>query len=196
MADTARRAAPALDPAKELLALQALKDSIADAAKDDPDLLLDMAEGETNIMELIDKVLEADLVDQGLLDGLANVKAIVKLREERFEMRIKTRRALLEQALFILERKKLERPTATISITERKPTITVTDESEIPSEYFRTPDPVLNKKALNEAYAALIEKQAVETMTATAEGREPVQFPMIPGCAVNNGSASISIRRK
>ena len=196
MADTARRAAPALDPAKELLALQALKDSIADAAKDDPDLLLDMAEGETNVLELIDMVLEADLVDQGLLDGLANVKAIVKLREERFEMRMKTRRALLEQALFILERKKLERPTATISITERKPTITVTDESEIPSEYFRTPDPVLNKKALNEAYAALLEKQAVETMTATAEGREPVQFPMIPGCAVNNGNASIAIRRK
>ena len=196
MADTARRAAPALDPAKELLALQALKDSIADAAKDDPDLLLDMAEGETNVLELIDMVLEADLVDQGLLDGLANVKAIVKLREERFEMRMKTRRALLEQALFILEWKKLERPTATISITERKPTITVTDESEIPSEYFRTPDPVLNKKALNEAYAALLEKQAVETMTATAEGREPVQFPMIPGCAVNNGNASIAIRRK
>lgn len=196
MADTARRAAPALDPAKELLALQALKDSIADAAKDDPDLLLDMAEGETNIMELIDKVLEADLVDQGLLDGLANVKAIVKLREERFEMRMKTRRGLLEQALFILERKKLERPTATISITERKPTVTVTDESEVPSEYFRTPDPVLNKKALNDAYAALLEKQAVETMTATAEGREPVQFPMIPGCVVNNGNASITIRRK
>jgi hypothetical protein len=195
MADTARRAAPALDPGKELQALTLLKESIADACKDDPDLLLDMAEGETSIMDVIDKLLEADLVDQGLVEGLANVKAIVKLREERFEMRIKTRRTILEQALLLLERKKLERPTATVTMTERAPTVEVDDESAVPSAYFKT-KLSLDKKALNDAYKALLAKQDAEIATAKSEGREPEFFPMIEGCRVTNGSVSLTVRRK
>jgi len=162
------------DLSREVLAAQTLKEGIAAACAEDDTLLLDMIEGETGLLETFDALLLADLADAGQLEGLAGAVKILQERKERFDHRIKMRRALIERAMAILEIKKIERPTATISLTTRKGTGEVEDEAAIPSEFFDT-KPQLNKKRLNEALEA---------------GRD------IPGARLSNGSQSLMVRRK
>lgn len=136
----------------ELRALEALKLAIeADHNLQlDPEFLSDLAEGQTNLFEAIDVLLHDDLHDRALIEGLKFVLTDMEARKQRLDDRIETRRALFEQALMILERRTIERPTATISLAARPPTLTVTDESQIPSHFFRA-KPVLDRKALREA---------------------------------------------
>lgn len=165
----------------EIEALERLKFSIEEAAKDDPELLLDMAEGETNILDVIDAMLEGDLVDTGLDLGLKHAEEIISVRKERLKKRIATRRALLEQALMLLERDKLERPTATVTLAKRKPVVEVVDESLVPSWFFVPGPPKLDKKAL----------------TAEMETRrEQPESEPIPGVQWTNGTISLTVRRR
>jgi hypothetical protein len=155
-------------------ALEALKAALALEIENDPDFLLDLAEGETSLLEILDAMLEADAMDEGLIDGAAVAAAKMADRKERFTKRRAARRVIIEQALVILERNKLERPCATVSMANRAPQVIVTDESALPSQFFKSV-PTLDKKALK---AALDAGEAV------------------PGATLSNGSASLTIRRR
>lgn len=158
----------------ELRAAEVLKASLADALALDADLLLDTIEGETGLLETLDAILLAELADAANIEALDAAIGTLKARQQRIEVRQATRRALIEQAMMLLERKKLERPGATITMAERAPSVKVDDESAIPSRFFTT-KPVLDKKALNEAVKA---------------GED------VPGASLTNGSVSLTIRRK
>lgn len=170
MADSA----PLLDPTREMQALEALKSALASEIANDPDFLLDLAEGETSLLEILDAMLEADAMDEGLIEGAAAAAASIAERKERFAKRRAARRVIIEQALVILERNKLERPCATISMANRAPQVIVTDESALPSKFFKS-EPKLDKKALKEALDA---------------GEQ------VPGATLSNGSQSLTIRRR
>jgi hypothetical protein len=163
-----------LETSAALRAAEVLKTSLAAALQADPDLLLDMIEGETDLLETVDALLLAELADAAGIEALDGAIGVLKGRQQRLEARQATRRALLEQALMLLERKKLERPTATISLTERAPAVRVDDESAIPARFFVN-KPTLDKKALNEAVKA---------------GED------VPGVSMSNGSVSLTVRRK
>jgi hypothetical protein len=165
--------AEAINPHNELRAAEILKASLGDLAKFDDQLLLDTIEGETSLFEMVDALLLADLADDALVDAVAKAKSTLDGRAKAIEARQISRRALLEQAMMVLEQKTLRRPTATLSLAERKPKVIVTDESEVPSRFFKTV-PVLDKKAV----------------TAAVEAGEEV-----PGTALSNATVSISIRR-
>ncbi|NDC57956.1 MAG: hypothetical protein EBZ50_03815 [Alphaproteobacteria bacterium] len=169
MADTLEYQANA-----ELRAAEMLKASLADALALDPDLLLDTLEGETGILEIVDELLLAELADAAHVEALKDAKATLDARKQRFEARQATRRALIEQAMMLLERKKLERPTATLSLSERAPSVKVEDESAIPSKFFTT-KPVLDLAAVKDAVKA---------------GED------VPGAVLTNGSVSLTIRRR
>jgi hypothetical protein len=83
----------------------------------------------------------------------------------------------MEQAMIITEQEKFNLPTATIFLTKRKPNIVIDSEAEIPAAFWTIPkvEPKLDKKALKEALEADEE---------------------IPGAHLDNGSISLSIRRK
>ena len=166
------------DLAREARALEALKIAIA-ADPDieltlDPDFLSDLAEGQTNLFEAIDMLLHDDLGDRALIEGLKFVLTDLEARKTRLEARIEHRRALFEQALLILERKSLERPTATITLSARAQALVITDESLIPSTFFRA-KPTLDRKAL---------KDALE------RGEAPT------GAYLSNGPMTLTIRRR
>lgn len=163
-----------LDPDREMKALEALKAALAVEIANDPDFLLDLAEGQTSLLETLDALLEADAVDEGLLEGVTAAAARVADRKDRFAKRRAARRAIVEQALVILERNKLERPCATISLAARAPQLVITDESALPSKFFKS-EPKLDKKALKEALDA---------------GED------VPGATLSNGSQSLTIRRR
>ena len=169
MADTLDHAAR-----NELQAAEKLKASLADALALDPDLLLDTMEGETSLLDIVDALLLSELADAAHVEALKEAKSTLDARKQRYEARQATRRALIEQAMMLLERKKLERPTATLSLSERAPTVKVEDESAIPSRFF-TSKPVLDLVAV---------KDAVKS------GED------VPGAILTNGSVSLTIRRR
>lgn len=164
-----------LDPAREADALAALLSDYRDMIAGDPDFALDLAEGETNAFEVIDALLAADALDAELCDGAKKAIDTIEFRVERFGARIKARRAMIERFLLILEQKKLERPSATITLAERGPVCEIEDESAVPSKFFVATAPKLDKKAVKAALDA---------------GED------VPGARLSNGSISLTVRRK
>jgi hypothetical protein len=141
---------------------------------EDPDLMLLLAEGETSLLETLDFMLEADLFDEGLLHGLKAQKDTLAVRLHRIEERRQSRRAILEQALLLMQRKSLERPIATLSLSDRPPTLIVEEEAQIPSRFFDL-KPMLNRRLTKEALTS---------------GEE------VPGARLSNGSISLTVRRR
>lgn len=181
---------------REAAALEALLADFRDMLAEDPDFALDLAEGQTNALEIIDALVIADGLDAELIAGAKVAKATIEHRVDRFKARIERRRAIIERFLLIMDQKKLERPAATLSLANRKVTVEVSDESAIPSQFFTTPAPVLDKKKLNEAVSAIMAARDAEVAAARAENREPI-LPALPeGVLLGNGGQSLTIRRK
>lgn len=182
---------------KEALALEALLADFKDLLADDPDFALDLAEGQTNSLEIIDALLVADGLDAELCVGAKAAKATIEARVERFKHRIERRRTIIERFLIIMEQKKLERPAATISLANRKLSVEVIDESALAAEFFTTPAPVVDKKKLNDRVAEIMKARAEAIERAKAEGLTAPDLPTLPdGVALGNGGVGLTIRRK
>jgi hypothetical protein len=165
---------PHLDPVKEAQAVAALKESLRQLGADDDDaLLLDSIEGETSLFEAIDKLLLKITEDVAMAKGADAAALAMTARAERFEKRAEASRALIEQALFIAELPKLERPAATLSLVNRPAKVEVAEEADIPAEFWKVGDPKLDKKAL---------------LAALKEGRA------VPGACLSNAAPSLTIR--
>jgi hypothetical protein len=160
-----------LDPIKEAEAARKLRESLA--AVDDEQLVLDMIEGETGLCEIIDALLIRIQENRGCLEGVGHVIGELEHRRSRYEKRIETDRALIEQALMLAEIDKLERPAATLSLARRAPKIEVSTEADIPAEFWKPAAPQLDKKAL---------------LTALKEGRA------VPGASLSNCAPSLTVR--
>lgn len=150
----------------------------SEGAGDDEELIADTIEGETDLHEAIAAALdEIDEAEVRILGGKAKVKQI----EERVageERRVERLRAAIERAIVSAELPTpLKLPTATISVSKRKPGVVIDDEAAIPSRFFvqpPAPAPKLDKKALAEALVA----------------------EAVPGAHLDNGSLSLTVRRR
>jgi len=173
---TRPRVLTALDASLQLRAFELIKQSLHahHAALDDGEVMLTIAEGETSLLEALDCLLEADLNDEALLEGLRVLKETVLVRTYRLEERRKSRRVIIEQALLALERRVLERPCATISLNDRTAGVQVDDESIIPARFFAM-KPVLDRRALKAALEA---------------GEE------VPGARLGAGLLTLTVRRR
>jgi hypothetical protein len=122
-------------------------------ALDDPDLMIILAEGETTLLDLVDLILELDLHDEALIAALKGNRDTMAARLHRFEERRRSRRVTLEQTLMLLERNSPERPTGTISLSDRAPSLVVDEESVVPARFFDL-KPMLNRRLTKEALEA------------------------------------------
>ena len=184
-----------LDPLNEAKAVKALRESIG-ALGEDEDLMVDVIEGETSLMEAIEKLLGQIRDCDVTIEGCKAVKASLSDRQVRAEKTKATTRALIEQAMSIAELDKLPTPTATISLAKGQRKVVINDESEIPSRFWVTPDPVLDAKALA---AALKERDKAIAALADLEGDEKAAaiaaLPAeIPGAELTNGAPTLTIR--
>lgn len=162
------------DLEKQIAAARIVREQVAALTGNDPDFIRDAIEGETSLLEIVAKLAAADGEDDAIIEGLANYQKKLVERKSRIESRKDIRRALLASAMELAELKKLETPAGTISLKAVAPKAIINDESAIPSEYFETPPPKLNKSAVT---------------TALKEGRD------IPGATLSNGGSTIQIRR-
>lgn len=162
-----------LDPVKEAQAVAALREALAVVDAEDETLLLDSIEGETDLYEAIDKLLVRMTETRANIVGLDVVIADLGVRKRRYEARVDRDRAVIEQAMTIAELPKLERPTATLSMSARAPSLRLEEEADIPAEFWKAGEPKLDRKAL---------------LAALKEGRA------IPGVCLSNAAPSLSIR--
>jgi hypothetical protein len=158
--------------AAEIEAAKALRHALGTDA-DDEELYHIAIDGETSLNEMIDAILANIAIDQELLDGIAAREDDLAIRKNRLKERIGYRKAKIEQALLIYG-EKIERPEATLSLSQRQASIVVTDEAEIPSDFWKM-RPELDRTALRRAL----------------EDGKPVA-----GACLNNAPQTLTIRRK
>ena len=160
---------------RQIGAAIALKHSLKETLGDDDEAIRDMIEGETDLHEMIERVVMSMDEDGMLVTGLAARIDELSERKRRIENRISSKRAMVEQAMVIGEVETLERPTFTLSLRRVPPKAEVTDESLIPSSYWQPQPPKLDKKAL---------------LGALKEGAS------VPGATLSNGGIALQIRTK
>jgi hypothetical protein len=140
---------------------------------DDEEAVHDAIEGETNLIETIgsavDRVAELEAHADALKARIDDLKA----RKERLSNQAEHIRTALVVAMGVADLKKLELPQATISRRPTPVTVSLINEADIPSRFWKPADPKLDKKAVLEALKAK---------------------EVVPGATLSNGCETVSIR--
>jgi len=185
---------------KQMEAAKVLKAQIADLVAGDPEFLSDAIEGETNLFEQLDALVISVRADEALADGTERLIERLKIRKEAIDKRAETKRSLIGSAMEIAEIRSRETPAGTVTLKKIPPKVIVTEEADIPSSYFKTPDPRLDLKAIGAALKArskaLDDAAAVEVPEEREAARAAAEtaFPPIPGATLSNGGTTIQIR--
>jgi len=144
----------------------------------DAELIADSIEGETNLLEAIEAALaeidEREILVIGLKEKIKSFGA----REKQQGDAIERIRAMIEQVMMATDQSSLKLTTATISLTRRAAGLVITNEADIPARFWieqERPAPKLDRKAIAEALKA---------------------NEAIPGAELDNGSVSLSVRRR
>jgi hypothetical protein len=145
---------------------------------EDIQLVADSIEGETSLLEAMeaamDEIDECDVIEIGLVEKIKAFDA----RKKQIGDRRDRLRALIEQAMVATDQKSLKLKTATLALASRPPQLVVSNDADIPGRFWveqERPAPKLDKKALA---AALKENE------------------QIPGAALDNGTVSLTVRRR
>ncbi len=177
--------------------IQDLKDLVGD---DDPELLADTLEGETTFFDVVDSALEIIQNDQAIIEGLKALIDKFDTRKRRKMERVKRIRAFLEMFIDGAGLAKVERAGATLSIADLPILPIVEDEEKLPSKYWKTPPPVIDKAAIKRAYSerntAMMEARSIGDPLERKAAIEKVNetMPAIAGVGETNGGITLKIR--
>jgi len=156
-------------------AARALLLNIRDVVEDDAEMIETAIEGETSLKEAIsaavDRILELDAHEEAIA---AQVKALNE-RKERFTHQSDRIKAAIHVAMGQAELRKLELPQATLSVRAVPPKAEITDESMLPSRFWKSSAPTLDRKLL------------LETLKSGES---------VPGAVLSNGSETLSLRSR
>lgn len=159
---------------QEAIAARALRDALAAMPNMDDDTIRDSIEGETSLREAIAAVVADINDDEMLVAGIATMIGRLSDRRTRLDTRTEARKAAIQKAMEIGEIKTLPLPSCTLSLRAVPRGLAVTDEKLIPWDYFVAQEPRLDRKRLKDDLKA---------------GKE------IPGCVLDNGGLTLSVRR-
>lgn len=141
----------------------------------DDETLRDTLEGISSLPEALAAVIRAYMEDLTLAAALGMRISDMQQRLARFEARAEKKRALVTQVMERAELRKLQEPDFTVSLQAVPPGLVVSDETAIPTAYWKPQPPKLDKKGL---LAYLNAGQVV------------------PGVALGNGGTTISVRTR
>lgn len=158
---------------QETQAAKTLRAQLADIFEGDEQCATDTIEGETNLSEAIDAAVQQLVDDEAAKRGLDAMLVDLASRKARIERRIDNTRTALCVALEQAGKKKIEHPAVTLSLTKVAPKVVVTEESEIPAEFWKSGEPKLDRKALKDALK---------------DQRD------IPGAMLSNGGQTLQVR--
>lgn len=142
---------------------------------DDPQLLLDTIEGETNLAEACVVVLEETLEDQVLIEGLKAKIEELKVRQGRMERSVEMRRNVILMAMDKAGLHTVKSALGTLSVKPTPPKALIADEALVPAKFWKPADPKLDKGAVVDALKA---------------------GEAVPGASLSNGGITLSIKVK
>lgn len=160
---------------RELEAAKVLREQIAELAEGDEDFIRDTLEGETDLPAIVRMLLAGIGEDEAMADGIDAYAAELATRKARLAGRAKLKRSLICSALEIAGRKTIVTDVGTVTLSAVKPKAIVTEEADIPAEFFKPQPPKLDQSALS---------------AALREGRE------VKGATLSNGGNTIRILRR
>ena len=151
----------------------AVRSLLGEIGSDDAELVHDMIEGQTGLFEALEYALDEIRHCGAMEAGIAASIEQLNKRKSRFKRRQERLRGVIEQAMVISEIESHTFPCETVTVAKVKPAPIIEDESLIPSEFWKSQPPKLDKVALNSA----------------AKDRT------ITGVTMSNGTTSLRIRR-
>src|SRR4051812_24668823 len=137
--------------------------------EEDDILRLDMIEGETNALELIDLLIAAEREALSLEEAVKILQERLAIRQARFANRRGAIRKYLMQLMEAAGLKKVERPAATVSIAAGRPRVIITDETRLPDFCVR-----IKREPNKEAIAKAFKEGRSEIPGALLSNSEPV----------------------
>jgi hypothetical protein len=137
--------------------------------EEDEVLRMDMAEGQTNAMEMLDELVRVERDARSLQDAIADEMDRLNKRLQRFVDRQRLVRKYMMQLMDAAGLKKVERPTATVSIAAGRPKLVITDESKIPDRFMR-----IKKEPDKTLITNHLKSNAVSLEWAALSNAEPV----------------------
>ena len=150
--------------------LEQLRDLQAD---DDDEVVRDSIEGETDLHEAIEAAVKRLGGDLAAIEGLeAYIKRLTS-RRDRLENRVDATREAIANAMELARLPSLETPIATVAVKKVAPKVIITEEADVPSDFWKPQPPKLDKRAV---MSALKDKQPV------------------PGAQLSNGGETIQVK--
>lgn len=141
---------------------------------EDEQLIADMIEGETELLECAGVVVEAIDDTEMLIAGISEYQKTLSERKSRLQSSVARRKGLLLSVMERIGLKKLTLPQATLSARDGRPKVIITDEGSLDSIYQKvtfTPDKTKIAADLNNGVA-------------------------VDGAELSNAETTLSIRRK
>lgn len=171
---------------------------VAATLGDDQELIETTIEGETGLMEALERACNRVCEIDVLLAGIDLQKKKLREREERLEAQKETLRAAVCASMEIAGLKRLELAVATVTRKAVPPKLVITAEEDIPQRYWRLPEvvPVLVKKELTDdlkAQAKLREKLG-KGVELTAEEKATLAL-RIEGASLSNGAETVQFSK-
>jgi sugar-specific transcriptional regulator TrmB len=164
---------PRLDPQIIQQQIAGLLIEFPELAEDDI-LRADMIEGETQAIEFLAEIVRRIEDTAALRDGVAERIRELAERKSRFERRVEALRSMAFKVMNTADLKKVELPTATLSIRNGAPQVVIHDSNSLPADCLRIktePDKTAIKEKLK------------------AGG-------VVPGAYLSNSEPTLSIRVK
>ncbi|MDB5408376.1 MAG: hypothetical protein JWL84_3288 [Rhodospirillales bacterium] len=141
----------------------------------DEETLRDTLEGVSSLPEMLACALRSYLEDIALIAALGIRIDEMQERITRFEQRAEKKRAVITSVMERADLKKLTEPDFTVSLRATPPALVVTNETDIPHDFWKPQPPKLDRQGL----------------TAALRRGERV-----PGATLSNGQSTISVRTR
>lgn len=147
--------------------------NMKDIIGEDADLIAATVEGETNLHEAIAAGLTRIMEVEALAETIGATMKRLGERKSRFDAQSEHIRTAIVSAMQAGELKKVEHAIGTASLMRVAASVIITDESALPSQFFKPQPPKLDKRAV---LAALKDGDAIS------------------GAQLSNGGVTLSIR--
>ena len=140
--------------------------------RDDDDFKLDILEGSTDFIEIIDTCIFNISITEGFIDGIKRAREKLDYREERLKARANTIRQIIKKLMEIADVRTVKAPSGTATIAAKPRSVEIVDEGLIPDKFMR------------------ITKSPSKTLIGTAlkAGED------VPGTQLSNGGETLTIR--
>lgn len=186
---------------RQELAKLIASDAGSDMTPDDLAALRDTFDGQTTLDVEIRRAVLAIEEDEILTAGIKARETELRNRRLRIEKRVEATRGLIEQAMTIAQWAKHEMDIGTVTLGRAAPSLVIDNESEIPSQFWKSADPSLDKaglkKVLSERHKAIQAAMKIKDsdQRVAALLKAELDFPPIDGAGLETDGVSLTIRR-